>query len=214
MQNSNIKFPGQRMESAASVADLPPIQPPPVRAAQPAYPPRAQRNAQPPARNEESATAQRKSAQPPDIPFRWLFQPTGRKQKVAPARRIFLVFFGVILLGFSSYLSTLAMQNYIPAFQQGANLTLGAVVAGLVCTIVFAGAELCIFKMFGYSLWTIGSMAIVYVVDVWINLDGVFGLWQFDDKPFSHGLGTVIAVITAVGAAYLPEKFIGVGWGD
>src|SRR5690348_4433192 len=104
MANNN-RYPGIKLESAASVADLPPIQPPPMRNAQPAYQQRAQRATQPPVEKEENAPAQRRSAQPPQIPFLWLFQPTGRKQKVAPARRIFLVFFGVILLGFSSFLS-------------------------------------------------------------------------------------------------------------
>lgn len=217
MSNDN-RYPGIRLESTAeAIADKPPIVNPfannqeqaqPLRPAQPKPAPRNETTQTRPEKRE----TERRPAQPPRIPFEGLFRPVGTKHKSAPARRVTLVGAGILLWAFSAYLSALAIQHYIPAFQ-GAEISTGSAIMGLAITFLLSGVELMIFKSGGLEWWGVIVAVILYGVDIWINLDGVVrlshaaGLW-------GYGLGTALMLVAGIGAAVAPELFIKVGWGE
>lgn len=198
MRDNSTKLPGQRYESA--VAAMPQIRIP-----------EEVRNAPAPPRNQD-ATAPRKNTQPPEIPLRWLWQPTGNGTKIkhSPAWRFTMIGVGFLLMCFSSYLTMLAVQHYVPALGKN-GLNLGVALSGIAINLVFLAVELAIFQMRGFSLANVVIVGFIYLADIVLNVDGLARMWEYE-SIFNHGLGTVMLLILGFGAAYLPEKFMSMGW--
>jgi hypothetical protein len=220
MQDNNRKFPGVRYEDQATA--MPRIRIPEGERKQ--YrrddyeqdpkddyeaPRKATRK-----RVAKPRTESEKGVQMPDLPFAWFWRPlpaSKDRETHSPAWRATMVGIGFLILCFSAYLSGLALQQYIPAFKNASSVSFSAMLSGTALTLIFMAVELALFRMKGFSLFTVGLVAGSYSVDIWINIDGVVQMWQLDNL-WGHGLATAMALVLGIGAAYLPEKFMSLGW--
>lgn len=93
-------------------------------------------------------------------------------------------------------------------------VNIGAWLSGIVVTLIFAGIELAIFRLMGFSYASVAIVGFVYAIDLWINIDGVTYLWGITGNWIGLNLTCALVIVVGAGAAVLPELFIKIGWGD